>query len=264
LGYPFIEVELCNEQFTEYIDQALEFYTKYAGYTEEFLAFDSTKYPIGRGIHIPTVLANIELTYQGNDTQLYTQFVNTDNGDFRKAVNVFSFDKADMMGTDVLFSLEYLYAQQAYYSYALGSYGFDLLTWESLKQFLEQRRRSFAMTPRYQFDVRTQRLRLIPEPSQGGGTLGTRQRYIGIVGLYLEKQPQDLIKERWVQQYSLALSKIAIGQIRTKFGSVTMFGGGQINGTDLLSQGLKEKEELEHSILKTWDESPSPAGFFIG
>jgi hypothetical protein len=43
-----------------------------------------------------------------------------------------------------------------------------------------------------------------------------------------------------------------------------MFGGGQINGTDLLSQGLKEKEELERSILKTWDECPTASPFFIG
>lgn len=264
LGFPFVEVELCNEQFSEFIDQALEMYTKFAGYTEEYLAFDSNKYPTGQGIHIPTVLANIELTYQGKDKQLYRQFVNTDNGEFRKALDVFSFDKADMMGTDVLFSLEFIYAQQAYYSYALGSYGFDLLTWETLKQFLEQRKRSFAMEPKYRFDVRTQRLRLLPEPSLGGGSLGSRQRFIGVVGLYLERQAQDLIKERWVQQYSLALSKIAIGNIRTKFGNVTLFGGGQINGTDILSQGLKEKEELERSLLKTWDESPSPAPWFIG
>ena len=87
---------------------------------------------------------------------------------------------------------------------------------------------------------------------------------IGILGLYLERPVADIIKQRWVQQYALALAKISIGQIRTKFGTVTLFGGGQINGTDLLSQGLEEKQRLEDEILKTYGADQTPPMFFIG
>lgn len=255
LGYPFVDIELCDEQYSEYIDQAVEFYTQYCGYTEEFLVFESDKYPIGKGLHIPSVIKTIEKSYQGDDKTLYREFIDTDTGDFRKALDIFSLDEAEGSGLDSLFSLEYIYATQAYYTATLGSVGFDLLTWETLKQFLDQRRRSFATIPRWKFDVRTQRLRLIPEP------INVR-KYIGIIGLYLERPAADVIKERWVQQYSLALSKIAIGQIRTKFGEVQLFQGGRINGNDLLSQGLEEKQKLEEELLTTHS-NKSPL-FFIG
>ena len=259
LGYPFVEIELCDEQFLEYIDQACEFYTQYGGWTEEFLAFDSSKYPAGRGIHIPDVLEQIT-TYQQSIPDDEVNFVKNEfldpaTGQYRKCVNVYSLDEADRSGLDSLFTLEYIYATQAYYTATLGSIGFDLVTWETLKHFLDARKRSFAQTPRYRFDVYSQRLRITPEPNR-------RSHYIGILGLYLERPVADIIKQRWVQHYALAIAKIAIGQIRTKFGSVTLFGGGQINGTDLLSQGLEEKQRLEDEILKTNMENPPL--FFIG
>ena len=256
-GYPHMSIELCDDQFSEYIDQAVELYTKYAGMTEEFMMFDSNEYPIGRGIHIPTILANIHRSYQGNDDTLYKEFIDPGSGEFRKCAGVFSIDTAEHTGADALFSLEYIYAQQVYYSYMLGSYGFDLVTWEALKQFLDLRKKMFSTTPRMLFDVHTQRLRVIPEPVTESG-------YLGIVGLYLERPVKDALKERWVQHYAEALSKIAIGNIRGKFSGVTLFGGAQINGTDLLSQGLEEKKELESEILDNWGGDQTPAMFFLG
>jgi hypothetical protein len=46
----------------------------------------------------------------------------------------------------------------------------------------------------------------------------------------------------------LALTKIAIGNVRGKITNVQLFGGGVINYNDLLSQGLKEKETLEEKL----------------
>ena len=41
LGEPLVNVEISNEQIYDNIAIAMEYFTKYAGYTEEFLLFDS-------------------------------------------------------------------------------------------------------------------------------------------------------------------------------------------------------------------------------
>ena len=256
LGYPVVDVEICDDVIGDYVNQAVELYTKYAGHTEEYIAFDSKNYPVGRGIHLPTVIETLYETYQGDDTSLSAVYVDDQLNDTRKVLNVFSFDPAEFTGTDALFTLEYVYAQQAYYSVQLGGFGFDLITWETLKQFLDLRKKMFSSTPRVLFDVRTQRMRLIPEPTDDKG-------FIGVIGCYMERPVSDLLKERWVQQYSLALTKIAIGNVRSKYSGVTLFGGGSINGSDLLSQGLKEKETLEQELLNDVGEAELPM-FFIG
>jgi len=260
LGYPFVEVELCDEQWAEYIDQACEFYTQYAGYTEEMIAFDSDSYPAGKGLYIPDVFEEIA-TFQETAPEICQDYMKNEfkdpaTGKYRKCHGVYSLDQAGKHGLDSLFTLEYMYAAQAYYTAALGGFGTDMVTWETLSHYLDTREKVFATTPRYRFDIRTQRLRITPEPT-------INARYIGVVGLYLERPSTDIIKERWVQQYAIAISKIAIGNIRTKFGTVTLFGGGQINGSDLLSQGLAEKEKLETEILRTYIDVDPPQ-FFIG
>lgn len=52
LGYPTITVELQRNQVYSAIQNAIEFFTKYAGYTEEYLVFDSRLYERDRGIRI--------------------------------------------------------------------------------------------------------------------------------------------------------------------------------------------------------------------
>jgi hypothetical protein len=42
-----------------------------------------------------------------------------------------------------------------------------------------------------------------------------------------------------------------------------MFGGGTLNFNDLLSQGLKEKDELEKELMNGYGEV-CPARFFVG
>ena len=256
LGYPMIEIELCDEQFAEYIDEACEWYTKYAGFTEEFFAFDSTKYVPGRGLQMDEIIKTIHTSYNTKDTTIHEQFFDSDLQSYRKVINAFSLDQAEFTGTDALFTLEYIYAQQVYYSYMLGSYGFDLVTWETLKQFLDTRKRMFSSVPRYMFDPRTQRLRLVPEPTR-------HNRFIGILGLYVERPIVDIIKERWVNQYTLALAKIALGHIRGKYSNVNLFGGGSLNGNDLLTAGTQEKDKLEEELLKSFGEAPPPL-MFVG
>ena len=258
LGHPVTRIELCNDQIYDFIDQACEWYTKYAGTTEEYMMFDSSQYVCGVGIQLDEVLTKISKYYCvcGTGTAaMSAQFIDCDLQDYRKVVGVFSLDPVESTGTDTLFTMDYLFAQQAYYSYLLGSFGFDMITWHVLKDWLKTREKMFATRPYFTFDPRTQRLKLFPEP------LMPNQQFVGILGVHVERPIRDLVKERWVQRYALALSKIALGHIRGKFGSVTLFGGATIQGSDLMRQGEAEKEALEKELMENYGEVTPPLFF---
>jgi len=290
LGAPFINLEVCEDvQMVEFIDKSLEWYTKYAGYTEEFLVFNSAYYQ-EPGIPLDilfTITPNMRravalgkpfpktppMSPDGNAAPLYSQnssgtrAFNTlsynnlngwdyDLGDYRKVVGVFEFQQGQSTGINTLFTLEQAMAQQTYFSYMLGNVGFDLVTWEVMKDWLKLREKVLAQIPYIDFDNRTQLLRVIPAPRKG-------EVYVGCIGCWVEKQVADLIMERWVEAYAMALTKIAIGNVRGKYQGMQMFGGGTINYNDLLSQGLKEKDELEKELQTSYGEV-TPARFFLG
>lgn len=52
LGYPSVSIELQINQVYSAIQNAVEFFTKYAGYTEEWLLFDSRIYEKDKGIRL--------------------------------------------------------------------------------------------------------------------------------------------------------------------------------------------------------------------
>lgn len=265
MGWPVVQIEICDEAIVEHIDTAIEWYTKYAGYTEEILAFDSRNYECGFGMRIDKMITQLYCMsncepQMGNkkaaNTNLQKSFYDYDLDSYRKVVDLWSFDEANTGSSDYLFSMEYVFAQQTYFSYVLGNYGFDLVTWHILKEWIDTREKMFALKRRYHFDDRNQILRLYPEP-------GKNERFIGVVGCYVEKPIKDVIMERWIYQYALALSKITVGNVRGKFTSVTQFGGGTINYSDLLNQGLEEKKQLEDEIMNKHGEV-APIKFFVG
>lgn len=63
------------------------------------------------------------------------------------------------------------------------------------------------------------------------------------------------VGRQWVRQYTLALAKELLGLIRNKFSSVPIPGGDlQLNGSDLISQGREEKENLKTKLSEMLEE----------
>ena len=58
LGYPQINIEAHTIQVHDNIAQACEFFTKFAGYTDEYLIFHSTLYEPNKGLYMPTLFNN--------------------------------------------------------------------------------------------------------------------------------------------------------------------------------------------------------------
>ena len=177
----------------------------------------------------------------------------------RKVIEVYSHEESSSSSLNTLFTIEQTLAQQTYFSYAMGNYGFDLISWYILKQWLETREKMLSTKRYFKFDERTQHLLLLPEPKTG-------ERFYGCVSCYVEKPIRDIIKEPWVFQYALALTKITLGRVRGKFGNAQLFGGTGLD-TSILQEGLQEKKELEEMMTTgatTGFGDGAPPMFFVG
>lgn len=241
-GWPTIEVDLCDENIAEFIDQAIEYYTKYSGYTEEFLVFDSKWYKPGVGIRMDKLFAmtpemrkkNIERAEQDWDYDLKN---------YRKVIDVFSVTPGEQCGANSLFTFEYTLAQQTYFGFMGGSMsGFDLVTWNCVKNWLDCREKVLGLIPSFRFEPQNQYLRIYPEPL-------AYSRYYGIVSCYVTKPIKELIVEPWICEYTTALVAVAVGRIRSKY-QFQLLGGATIQGDNLLQMGLDKKKELEEQLWK--------------
>lgn len=278
LGYPQVNVEAHQNQVFDNISIAIEMFSKFAGYTEELLTFNSKLYEPGKGLRMDVLFTatdqlthstpsdddstfdkslyeigastigespkSFAVSYQDGKPNMKGYDYLTDS--YRKVVDIFAFEEGSTSGINTLFTIEQTLAQQTYFSYALGKYGFDLISWFTLKNWLDMRRKLLSQDYYYRFNDRTQTLYLTPEPKSGS----SRAHFYGIVGAYVERPVSELVSEPWVYQYALALTKIIIGRIRGKYSGTNLFGGGSPNYSELLSEGNSEKEKLEQKLYE--------------
>lgn len=259
LGEPLIQIEISSEQIYELIDIAIEYFTKFAGETEEYLIFRSDLYIQGQGLPIGRLFNTSPEMYSSNPDSLVKNLSggwDFDMNDYRKIIDVFSFSEGNNSGVNTLFTIEHTIAQQAYFGHLLGNVGYDLVTWYSLKSWLDTREKMLALTPYLRFDPDTQILKIIPEPTR-------TQPYYGLIGCKMQKPIKYLVSQLWVYRYTLALTKITIGHVRGKYTGTNLFGGQTVNAADLLRQGEKEKDELEKEIMSDMIDR-SPTRFFVG
>jgi hypothetical protein len=339
IGAPLVSVESHQDQIFENIAIACEMFSKYAGYTKEYLILDSALYEKGRGIRLdylytlangnfslrekvthktespdtapyllnestffisvsslnkvffalsPELSASFSEGLERNlildtssyitlvsafssnptlniipissyfipshtnsismngvvdtkqPTLIYNNMFDYDVMDYRKVIAVTNFEEGSTTGVNTLFTIEQTLAQQTYFSYAMGNYGFDLISWYTVKNWLETREKVLALKRSYEFNDRTQYLRIYPEPTDS-------VRFYGVLDCYIEKPVRDLIKEQWVYQYALALTKIGVGYVRGKFNGVNIFGG-QAWAADIKADGITERDKLEEHL----------------
>lgn len=299
LGAPMVNIEIHQDQLNENIAIACEMFTKFAGYTRENLVFNSDLYEKNKGLRLDVLFStskdfegpikvknipdDIRALYSlgkmiiGNPEKPYVyQVFNPDDPtelsvlnsydylvrDYRKVIAVTDFEEGSTTGVNTLFTIEQTLAQQTYFSYSMGNYGFDLVSWYVLKNWLDTREKVLALRRAISFNERTQYMTMTPSPGMGSST-----QFYGIVSCFVERPLQDIIKEPWVYQYALALSKIVVGNNRGKYTNMQLFGGGSINYNDMLSQGLQEKAALEEKLYL--GASPGlgdaePVDFFVG
>ena len=94
---------------------------------------------------------------------------------------------------------------------------------------------------------------MIPNP-----TAKDMMGYI-IVGANTLRDDDQQFGESWVKRYTLACSKIVIGNIRSKYEGTQLLGGGVINSS-IKEEGLNEKAELQEELRATY----TFVKFFVG
>lgn len=262
LGEPLVEVEISSEQMYENIDIACEYFTKFGGTTEEYLIFRSDLYEPGIGLRMDKLFSISPEMYNANRKDETTNAplsaaYDFDMDDYRKVVDVFSFMEGNNSGVNTLFTIEHTIAQQAYFGHLLGNVGYDLITWHALKEWLDTRDKLLALKPHFRFSPESQYLKLIPEPSK-------QQVYYGLIGCHVQKPIRDIVSQLWVYRYTLALAKITLGHVRGKYAGTNLFGNQTVNYTDMMSQGLAEKEKLEQEITSDLIDREPITAFFVG
>ena len=106
LGYPIVNLELHGNQIFNNITLAVEMFSKYAGYTEEHLVFDSNKYTRGKGLDLAdllTITPELTATYESTievTTTTSTNVATTTAKDFNSNsegtfVSLFEFNVGD-------------------------------------------------------------------------------------------------------------------------------------------------------------------------
>ena len=208
-----------------------------------------------------TPITSLFLPSMNNQAQIVNSF-DYDTMDYRKIMSVYNFEEGSNDGVNTLFTIEQTLAQQTYFSYSMGNYGYDLVSWYVLKDWLNIREKLLAQRRAYDFDPRTQLLVLYPPPR----TPGSGSRFWGTISCTVERPLRDIIKERWVFQYALAIAKTMVGNVRTKYSGTQLFGGGTINGGDLASQGMAEMDKLQQQLYESAPAAgaAAPPMFFVG
>jgi hypothetical protein len=262
LGEPLIEVEISSEQMYENIDIACEYFTKFGGTTEEYLVFRSDLYEPGKGLRMDKLFSVTPEMYNPNrvdntTSQNLSASYDFDMDEYRKVIDVFSFAEGNNSGVNTLFTIEHTIAQQAYFGHLLGNVGYDLITWNALKEWLDTREKLLALKPYVRFSPETQYMKLIPEPSKS-------QIYYGLIGCHVQKPIRDIVSQLWVYKYVLALSKITVGHVRGKYSGTNLFGNQTVNYQDVMSQGINEKQQLEEEITKDLIDREPITAFFVG
>lgn len=261
LGAPLVNLEIACPALYDFISQSIEMFTKFTGHTEEYLIFDSNLYVPGQGIRLDTLFSGTpetSATYTDSQGVSGVYSYDYDLDSYRKVVDVFSFEEGTSTGINTLFTIEQSMAQQMHFAYGMGAKGFDIVTWHILKEWLEMREKMFALRYHVRFDARTQHLRLFPEP-RGENV----ERFLGMIGCRVERPIKDIIKERWVKNYAGALARIAIAHTRGKFTGTNLFGGGQVNWSEMMAHGREDKKQLEQELINGGEDT-EPISFFMG
>ena len=272
LGGDLVNIELAQDTAYECIAKAIELYSQYTEHDTEFLLFDSSIYTPGVGIKMDNLFsATPELSSQYDPTDPNTVVGRDyDLNDWRRVVDVRNIEVGSNQGTGILFTMQYALVQQMgmmYFSGGLNK-GFDMISFYGLSEFMELREKMLALRIFTRFDPNTQILRLFPEPTSESGNSGAGKsfgKYYGLVECSVEKRWSSMIREHFVQEYSLALMKIAVANVRGKFGSVQLFGGGSVEFQTLMNQGWEIKNKLEEQLLNGTGgfANGAPAAFIV-
>lgn len=227
-GAPLVSVELTQEQLDHCIEYAIMIYTKYASFTPQCLGVDLLDYEDENGINL-------------------------------KKFNISSIKDiafAPTMGLGMSTS-ELAFGYSGYISQMPMWRPYSFVSLECMYELKELAQRMLAPKPDWTFIPQTGVFKMMPEPRLYYRTLwnnyyvskGHHRGHIPAV-LECEIEPQlwELYSNEYVRKLTFARAKILLGTIRGKYSSITLPGGGTLDGASLKQEGQTEEKELIDNI----------------
>jgi hypothetical protein len=246
------------EELSIITGQLYEYLILRRGYCKEQFKKSKDKVVTEGGEKLNIYWEDSDLGRQRDNLQ-YAKMYDYDVMDYRKVISVYDFQEGSSSAMSSLFAFETAMAATTYYNYQFSMRGFDLTSWTAMNMWRKDRDKLLATKHSWHFDPHSQYFTLSPQPRKD------RERFFGVLHCYVEQPLREVIKSPWVWRYALALCKIILGGIRSKWGQVSLLGGGTLDGSALLQQGQEEKKELEQQLIeKRGFGEAEPPLFFIG
>lgn len=130
---------------------------------------------------------------------------------------------------------------------------FDMVSYYMLQQWIHYLKIVTPSKWRLFFNSNTKILHVVPVPENS--------LYKLFIEVYHSATTDELLNEKFIRDYTLALCKIALGEIRSKFGSIPGFNNSvSLNGDALKTEGQTEKDKLEDDLQVSfkWSTPPFP------
>ena len=227
LGYPLITAELNESHLNTALSNAIQTYTEYAYFPDQYILEWTCNYEDGLGFNMAKYNAS--------------------------SVSEIEVGRRDMCWFDWP-----LFTNRRGYQ-GSGTWAGSFITYHNLVEFREMARRLLAADYDFQYSRRTKYLTLFPPPPkppkrelfsfpQDPPDEDQRRRGVPVViTAQIEPPLHELYGDILVRRLALAWAKIILGQVRGKFEGITLPGGGNVS-KEIGAEGKEELEKLEEKI----------------
>ena len=257
LGYPVLEINVADEQFSDLLDDAVQIYQErhYDGIMRMYLKYKITQEDIDRGqARGGNKTAGITTTTGTSTVGLTTTFDFEENQNYIQmppsviGVNQIFKIRSDTV-YDGLFNIRYQLFLNDLYQF--GS--IDLLQYTMVQTYLEDI--TFLLNPdmRYRFNIRQDRLYIDAD----FGVLSADDYFV--IDCFRILDPNDFTRvynDPFLKRYFTALCKKQWGQNLIKFQGVQLPGGIQLNGRQIYDDGVAELEEIRSKMASDYEMPP--------
>ena len=257
LGYPVLEINVADEQFSELLDDAIQVYQErhYDGIVRMYLKYKITQEDIDRGrarggeknagitTTTGTSTVGLSTTFSFEENQNYLQMPASVIG-----VNQIFKVRSDTV-YDGLFNIKYQLFLNDLYQF--GS--IDLLQYSMVQTYLEDI--TFLLNPdmKFRFNIRQDRLYIDTDFQ----TLSVDDHFV--IDCFRILDPNDFTQvynDQFLKRYFTALCKKQWGQNLIKFQGVQLPGGIQLNGRQIYDDGVKELDEIKSKMSSDYEMPP--------
>ena len=257
LGYPVLEINVADEQFSDLLDDAVQIYQErhYDGIMRMYLKYKITQEDIDRGqARGGNKTAGITTTTGTSTVGLTTTFDFEENQNYIQmppsviGVNQIFKIRSDTV-YDGLFNIRYQLFLNDLYQF--GS--IDLLQYTMVQTYLEDI--TFLLNPdmRYRFNIRQDRLYIDAD----FGVLSVDDYFV--IDCFRILDPNDFTRvynDPFLKRYFTALCKRQWGQNLIKFQGVQLPGGVQLNGRQIYDDGVAEFAEIRAKMASDYEMPP--------